>query len=128
MTDYSYAGDGSEPTAYEARVNELHQQAYAHSGAGDHTFSYILLILFCMYGVFMTAILVSYCARPRSFGFHLYEGPESGQLSGPVAKLDEQWRKAFMAKVYTIMGLQLLLTVAISVSMMAFGGLDYLVW
>ena len=82
-----------------------------------------------MYGVFMTAILVSYCLRPRSFGFHLYENPTSGQdLSGPVAKLEVQWRKAFMAKVYSIMGLQLGITVLISVSMMMFGGLEYLIW
>ena len=117
------------PIYSEGQIAGAEDQAFANSGAGPNTFSHILTILFAMYGVFMTAILVSYCVKPRSFGFHLYENPTSGQdLSGPVAKLEVQWRKAFMAKVYSIMGLQLGITVLISVSMMMFGGLEYLIW
>ena len=42
------------------------------------------------------------------------------KLAGRSAKV--QWRKAFMAKVYSIMVLQLAIAVLISVSMMMFGG------
>ena len=45
-----------------------------------------------------------------------------------VDQLDAVWRKAFVGKVYTLLALQILLTLVIVFSMVQFGGYDFYIW
>ena len=45
-----------------------------------------------------------------------------------LLQLDQQWRKAFIGKVYSILGIQLFVTVVINALMMFFGGTEFVIW
>jgi hypothetical protein len=45
-----------------------------------------------------------------------------------VCDLEPQWRKAFITKVYTLLVVQIAITVIICTAMMQFGGYDFYVW
>ena len=46
----------------------------------------------------------------------------------PVSELDQVWRKAFVGKVYTLLVLQIAITLVICFGMMQIGGYDFYVW
>jgi FtsH-binding integral membrane protein len=48
--------------------------------------------------------------------------------SAVVADLEPMWRKAFIGKVYTLLAIQIAITIAISYGMMQFGGYGFYVW
>ena len=46
----------------------------------------------------------------------------------PVSELDAIWRKAFVGKVYTLLVIQIFITLLVSFGMMQFGGYSFYVW
>ena len=122
--------------------SEYDQAAYTSSGANSGTM-YIMMGVVTMSYMLLFVMLGFTCLyRPpvNLFGSAPYaqmvdiEGPKPPEsalpanLAGPVAQLDAQWRKAFISKVYAILAMQLLLTVAICFSMMQFGGYRLAMW
>ena len=48
--------------------------------------------------------------------------------SAVVAELEPMWRKAFIGKVYSLLAIQIAITIAVSFVLMQFGGYDFYVW
>jgi len=72
---------------------------------------------------------------PAAAGFVEFDPEPAGrstfteeQFKSPVAELPMEWRKAFLRKVFGILGMQIFTTVVISSLMMIYGGLDLIIW
>jgi len=108
----------------------------AGSGSNDQTMEYMLLATAaCYLGVFA---LMGVCAltsrrerQPPELPLRAPQFQDSGVQpfnKTPVADLDMVWRKAFLRKVYAILGVQLLTTTALVATMMMKGGADLITW
>eukprot|EP00325_Prymnesiales_sp_UTEX-LB-985_P000402 CAMPEP_0174708178 /NCGR_PEP_ID=MMETSP1094-20130205/10497_1 /TAXON_ID=156173 /ORGANISM="Chrysochromulina brevifilum, Strain UTEX LB 985" /LENGTH=324 /DNA_ID=CAMNT_0015906691 /DNA_START=32 /DNA_END=1006 /DNA_ORIENTATION=- len=110
---------------------EYDQAVYQASGANPGTMFYMMAAVAIGYMFFFTMMMVSCYTRPSMYGYYRtvtdVEMPKP-PLTGVVAQLDAQWRKAFITKVYAILCVQLAITVAISFVMMQFGGYDLARW
>jgi len=107
------------------------------SGAGADTLTYLLTFVFLCYCLFFVALLAKcFCGRTRrgspvagDVAFRQFDTEPTHDLQNKmVAELDQQWRKAFIGKVYTILGMQLFVTTCISALMMIYGGADLARW
>ena len=111
--------------------------------AHDPVPGYMLAVVGAVYALFFLVLIAHFCTSRRrinepqhqdldleantSSAFPTaFQTTQSGKP--PVAALDEQWRKAFVRKVYSILGTQIFATVAISAIMMMYGGKDLVLW
>jgi|Transcript_7985 FtsH-binding integral membrane protein len=108
----------------------------AGSGSNDQTMEYMLLATAaCYLGVFALLGVCAFTSRrerqPPELPLRAPQFQDSGEQpfnKTPVADLDMVWRKAFLRKVYAILGVQLLTTTALVATMMMKGGADLITW
>jgi len=141
MSDMAIAADSGSPTVGTSAMAtsshgfqngaEYDQAIYHASGAGPSTMYYMMAAVSIGYMFFFAMMMMSCYTRPAMYGYARQVDVEAAPkppLTGVVAQLDAQWRKAFITKVYAILCVQLALTVAISFVMMQFGGYDLATW
>jgi len=92
----------------------------------------MLLFTMAVYGVFFVG-LSFFCCSSGFGGVHLRgdDMPSSSSASGEkpvVSELAPYIQKAFIRKVYIILGMQIFTTVVIAASMMLWGGADLVQW
>ena len=118
---YQTAGYGHHSYISASTPAEYDQQLYVATGAGPTTMYWMAGTVMLAYVLLFMIMCTSCFMPPRVYGFARVRDVESQPkvpLSGPVAELDKQWRNSFVAKVYSILSVQLALTVAICFSMM----------
>jgi len=84
-------------------------------------------------GYFLLFMLMymSCCKQRMAYaGFQRFdiEQEQSVQKTGPVSEMEPMWRKAFIGKVYTLLVIQIAITLVVSVLMMQLGGYNFYVW
>lgn len=107
---------------------------HSYGGSGPATMGIMMTVVMVSYSLLFTIMLYS-CMRSRSNVVYYdmeTSAPTQVQQKPPpdlkVAELDQMWRKSFISKVYGIMCIQLLITVAVVFSMMQFGGAKLMQW
>jgi len=130
---FSYeAPDVVGSTVAPAHVPTANEFTYG-AGANSFTLNFMMIVVFLSYSFLFTFLMMS-CMYTPAVGFTRFADLEAEssyteeQKKGPVAELDKMWRKAFIGKVYSILGAQLFVTCAISFAMMQFGGANLMVW
>ena len=101
------------------------------AGATVSTMNFMMLSVGAVYVLLFAALLASCMCGKKRAGYAQFDpeaGPSVGLGKTPVSELDQVWRKAFIMKVYSILGAQLLVTVFTSFAMMTFGGRDLYAW
>jgi len=88
----------------------------------------MLFFTSAIYLVFFVAISFFFCGRTRGPSFVEQAHVSSGDDKQMVAELPEYVKKAFVRKVYSILGIQIFCTVVIAASMMIFGGKELVGW
>jgi hypothetical protein len=143
-TDYAVSGVNCFPdkTPSGTFASEcLAQQAQDVSGADDSTVWVMTSVVILIYAAFFSLIMYSCFAKSRASWVNAryiqfdVEAQQSGpKPRGPVdfatnfSPLEAEWRKAFIGKVYTILGMQLFVTFLVSAAMMQFGGAELVRW
>mmetsp|Transcript_32320 Transcript_32320/g.53465 ORF Transcript_32320/g.53465 Transcript_32320/m.53465 type:complete len:296 (-) Transcript_32320:198-1085(-) len=83
----------------------------------------LVIILIATYAVFFICLITGACFKPLSFEPYNELGEKEQAPTGVIAQLHMKWRKAFVGKIYAILGIQLFVTVSMSSAMMFAGGL-----
>jgi len=115
-------------------ASAYNQAFYGSAGASNDTLVWMMYAVSLGYILLFLSFGISFCIRPRHTGFVVFtdvdvEANNLGDTkSGPVSELHKVWRRSFITKVYTLLVLQLALTIAIAFSMMRFGGVQLLYW
>lgn len=109
----------------ESQMRMLSEMTESNNNA---IFSMLIFTSLC-YGLFFCA-LSAMCFMPA---LGARGGDTEGMLERPpkdmnVSGLDEMWKKQFVRKVYSILGIQIFLTVVISSAMMLLGGEQLVLW
>lgn len=140
MAGYGYSGHGmhggSGYSSYNQPISEEKYTAaqYGSAGAGDATMNIMLMSVLAGYAFFTMLMMMTFCIGPRSRGFYRIDietVPEAQQQmlkNSFVADLEPMWRKAFIGKVYSLLVIQIFITMAVSFVMMQYGGYDFYVW
>ena len=121
---HAFAADDGDLDA--APYTETQYQAsYSYSSANSSTMPIMMGFVFLGYFALLTVYLSFCCVGRQVYSFQALTNVEQQtiaggkpQLPGPVAHLDEIWRKQFIVKVYGILCIQLAVTVAICFGMM----------
>jgi len=134
---YGHHGYAATPLTAE----NYHSSAYANTGAGDSTIWIMmgsvtigyLILFFVMSTMFFHRRTPGQAATFAQPQVAFVRFPESDELPeqqkhGPVSELEQSWRKAFITKVYSLLVIQIAITLVISFVMMQFGGYDFYVW
>jgi len=141
------AADSSAPASYHHtsshHVGQLsqaqyNQAMYHNNGAGEWTMTIMmmsLLVGYAFFGVLMAfTCFVKRGAHRARAGFVQFDVEEAEQdeqqkiRNQCVSDLNEQWRKAFITKVYSLLVIQIFITMATSIAMMTLGGYDFYLW
>ena len=136
----SQYGGGYGGGGYSYRPTMMDRETYTRvsyeaSGANSGTI-WILMITTALGYMCLFALMSAACFWPRTqvsgVAFQRFPEPDPEVAvhikSAAVSELEPMWRKAFIGKVYTILVLQILVTLLISVGMMFYGGYDFYVW
>jgi hypothetical protein len=126
IIDMSHAFAADDGDLDAAPYTETQYQAsYSYSSANSSTMPIMMGFVFLGYFALLTVYLSFCCVGRQVYSFQALTNVEQQtiaggkpQLPGPVAHLDEIWRKQFIVKVYGILCIQLAVTVAICFGMM----------
>jgi len=131
---YGHHGAYARPTS----ADEYYSQSSAYSGAGDWTMSIMMAFVVGGYICLSVSLFMACCVKrnviAQSHVAHSFvrfdpEMHEQQMLkSQVVSELEPMWRKAFIGKVYTLLCIQIAITIAISFCMMQFGGYEFYMW
>jgi len=110
------------------------QSMYATSGAGSGTIWIMMGTV--MLGYLCLVIIMSSACFYRPVAGHQQPFVRFQEMTDQedhlrkrfVADLDEVWRKAFVGKVYTLLVIQIAITLLVSFAMMTFGGYEFYIW
>jgi len=133
------ADTGSVVAADTGHTPGFNERVYASSGGNEDTMWLMTYAVSVCYMLLIGFMLFRCCFSPRWQHVAAYDVEAtqptlaSGAVAQPgvkpfVSELDQQWRKAFVVKVYSILVAQLALTFGISFSMMQFGGEALYIW
>ena len=139
--DSSAPGQGTAPAGMHAHATmkpltyDQYQRGIYSTGAGENTMNFMMMTVFVGYIFLMMAMMCSCFWGPRTTSAPFQRFPDmeahpqaQAYKHTPVAGLDEMWRKAFVGKVYTLLCLQILVTLVIVGSMMKLGGYGFYSW
>jgi hypothetical protein len=105
---------------------------YNGSGAGAATMWIMMNTVLLGYMVLAGVAFSAYFFRSRTAAGPFVRFPEQDREMAMqkrfVADLEPMWRRAFIGKVYTLLCMQILITVVICFGMMQIGGYDFYVW
>lgn len=119
-------------------TEERYEAGYRSVGAGQGTI-WIMMISVSIGYMFLAFVMSASCfygpqvvVAQQQVPFQRFpdaEDPAHQHIKhSPVAELDAMWRKAFVGKVYTLLALQILVTLVIVGGMMGLGGYNFYVW
>jgi len=107
------------------------------TGAGSYTV-WVMMSSVTLGYMLLFIVMFTSCAGPAVHGqpFQRFpEGPppahvmtEGGLQKMVVSEMEPMWRKAFVGKVYSLLVMQIALTLVIVFCMMTFGGYNFYVW
>jgi len=119
-------GAATVPTPVTHTASEFHYGA----GADANTLNIMMGVTLAGYALLLSVMMMACVCRRNNSGFTRFdmEATTQQQKEGPVSELDAMWRKAFIGKVYSILGIQLFVTVSVSFVMMQFGGARLMMW
>jgi len=130
---------GYHSIAQPSNEQDYYTQSASMSGAGDHTMPIMMAFVFGGYAILAVSLFFACCVKRQAVAasqaaasqFVRFD-PEAHEQqmlkSAVVSELEPMWRKAFIGKVYTLLTMQIGLTIIISFCMMQFGGYGFYVW
>jgi len=125
------ASAGVHPSQHGFQSGAEYDQAlYSATGSGPNTMFFMMAAVSVGYMLFFAMMMISCYTRPTMYGYSRQVDVEAPKppMTGVVAQLDAQWRKAFITKVYAILCIQLAITCVIAFVMMQFGGYNLARW
>ena len=141
-SDVIIEADSSAPGQYQSGqyqatrplTQDQYQRGIYSTGAGENTTNFMMMTVFVGYLFLMVVMMGSCFWGPRtSAPFQRFPDMEASPQTQAykhtaVAGLDEMWRKAFVGKVYTLLCLQILVTLVVVASMVKLGGFGFYSW